>query len=97
MTFSDLPPMTRGSCMIFEAMHQNLRSALRQHGHKRGIAMDAVRIYARQMFIALRYLERLNIMHADLKPDNIVVNDKCKSESSHTVPSSPLPSVPSPR
>ena len=43
---------------------------------RRGIQMDAVRIYARQMFIALRYMERLNIMHADLKPDNIVVNDK---------------------
>jgi len=63
-------------CMIFEAMHQNLRSALRQHGHRRGIQIDAVKTYARQMFIALRYMERLNIMHADLKPDNIVVNDK---------------------
>jgi len=63
-------------CMIFEAMHQNLRSALRQHGHKRGIQIDAVRTYARQMFIALRYMGKLNIMHADLKPDNIVVNDK---------------------
>ena len=28
---------------------QNLRMALRQHGHKRGIQMDAVRIYARQV------------------------------------------------
>ena len=63
-------------CMVFEAMHQNLRSALRQHGHRRGIQIDAVRTYARQMFTALRYMERLNIMHADLKPDNIVVNDK---------------------
>ena len=63
-------------CMIFEAMHQNLRMALRQHGHKRGIQMAAVQTYARQMFVALRYMERLNIMHADLKPDNIVVNDK---------------------
>jgi len=63
-------------CMVFEAMHQNLRSAVKQHGHKRGIAMEAVKTYARQMFIALRYLERLNIMHADLKPDNMVVNDK---------------------
>ena len=63
-------------CMVFEAMHQNLRMALRQHGHKRGIQLSAVQIYARQIFIALRYLERLNIMHADLKPDNIVVNDK---------------------
>lgn len=63
-------------CMVFEAMHQNLRMALKQHGHKRGIQISAVQTYARQMFIALRYLERLNIMHADLKPDNIVVNDK---------------------
>jgi len=63
-------------CMIFEAMHQNLRSALRQHGHRRGIQVDAVKMYARQMFVALRYMEKLNIMHADLKPDNIVVNDK---------------------
>ncbi|KAL1495496.1 hypothetical protein AB1Y20_016861 [Prymnesium parvum] len=63
-------------CMVFEALHQNLRMALRQHGHKRGIQMDAVRMYARQLFTALRYMERLNIMHADLKPDNIVVNDK---------------------
>jgi len=63
-------------CMVFEALHQNLRMALRQHGHKRGIQIDAVRMYARQLFTALRYMERLNIMHADLKPDNIVVNDK---------------------
>jgi serine/threonine-protein kinase PRP4 len=63
-------------CMVFEAMHQNLRQALRQHGHKRGIQLSAVQIYARQLFIGLRYMERLNIMHADLKPDNIVVNDK---------------------
>jgi len=62
-------------CMVFEAMHQNLRAAVKQHGHRRGIQMAAVQTYARQMFIALRYLERLNIMHADLKPDNMVVNE----------------------
>jgi len=63
-------------CMVFEAMHQNLRQALKQHGHKRGIHVDAVRAYARQLFTALRFMERLNIVHADLKPDNILVNDK---------------------
>ena len=62
--------------MVFEAMHQNLRAAVKQHGHKRGIQLAAVQTYSRQIFIALRHLERLNIMHADLKPDNIVVNDK---------------------
>jgi len=63
-------------CMVFEAMHQNLRQAVRQHGHKRGIQCEAVRSYARQLFTALKYMERLGIVHADLKPDNIVVNDK---------------------
>ena len=29
-------------CMVFEAMHQNLRQALKQHGHRRGIQIDAV-------------------------------------------------------
>jgi len=63
-------------CMVFEAMHQNLRQAVRQHGHKRGIQVEAVRAYGRQLFTALKYMERLGIVHADLKPDNIVVNDK---------------------
>lgn len=76
-------------CMIFEAMHQNLRQALKQHGHKRGIQVDAVRAYARQLFTALRYMERLNIVHADLKPDNILVNDKYNMLKARS-PRSPL-------
>merc|ERR1719382_293800 len=62
--------------MVFEAMHQKLRQAVRQHGHKRGIPVEAVRAYGRQLFTALKYMERLGIVLADLKPDNIVVNDK---------------------
>ena len=62
--------------MVFEALHQNLRSAVKQFGHKRGIQIDAVRAYSRQLFTALRHMEKLGIVHADLKPDNIVVNEK---------------------
>jgi serine/threonine-protein kinase PRP4 len=63
-------------CLAFEAMHQNLRQAVRQHGHRRGIQIDAVRTYARHLLTALRLLARVDVIHADLKPDNIVVNDK---------------------
>ena len=34
----------------------------------------------------MRYMERLNIMHADLKPDNIVVNDKYNLLKVHRTP-----------
>ena len=40
-----------------------------------GINLDGVRKYARQLFSALRLLEQLDIVHADLKPDNILVNE----------------------
>jgi len=63
-------------CLAFEGMHQNLRQALRQHGHKRGIQIDAVRTYARHIFTALRHFARCGVIHADLKPDNMVVNER---------------------
>ena len=63
-------------CIVFELMHQNLRQALKQHGHRRGVQIGAIRAYSRQLFHALRYMEKLGIVHADLKPDNVVVNAK---------------------
>ena len=48
-------------CMVFEAMHQNLRSALKQHGHKRGIQIDAVKTYTRQV-LALLWVDLLLLL-----------------------------------
>ena len=45
-------------------------------GHALCVLNSIQPYFALQLFTALRYMERLNIMHADLKPDNIVVNDK---------------------
>lgn len=39
-----------------------------------GVALEAVQAYARQLFVALRLLKRLSIIHADIKPHNIVVD-----------------------
>lgn len=63
-------------CMVFEAMHQNLRQALKQHGHRRGIQIDAVQLWTRQLLISLKYLHKHELIHADLKPDNVVVSSK---------------------
>ena len=40
-----------------------------------GINLKAVRLYAQQMFQGLSLLRKCNILHADLKPDNVLVGD----------------------
>lgn len=52
----------------------NLREVVKKYGRDVGIAIQAVKTYARQLFTALKHLKALNIIHADLKPDNIVLN-----------------------
>lgn len=63
-------------CMVFPWFWGNLRSALKLHGKGRGgLGLAYVISYARQLFIALRHMARNKVMHADLKPDNVLVND----------------------
>jgi serine/threonine protein kinase len=45
--------------------------------------MRAVRAYAHQMFLALSLLKKTNIVHADIKPDNILVRRLMFKWSSH--------------
>ena len=51
----------------------NLREVLKKFGRDIGINLKAVRAYAQQMFLALGLLRKCNILHADLKPDNMLV------------------------
>lgn len=51
----------------------NLREVLKKFGKDVGINIKAVRIYAQQTFLALSLLRKARIIHADIKPDNILV------------------------
>lgn len=62
-------------CLVFEPMDMNLRQLLKKHGKNIGLNIKAVRFYAYKLIQALTLLKKCNIIHADIKPDNILVED----------------------
>jgi len=63
-------------CLVFESLSMNLRDVVKRFGKDVGINIKAVRAYAHQLFLAMSLLRKCNIMHADIKPDNILVNEQ---------------------
>lgn len=62
-------------CLVFEPLSMNLREVLKKYGKDIGLHLKAVKSYSQQLFLALRLLKKCNILHADIKPDNILVNE----------------------
>jgi len=61
-------------CLVFECMWDNLRVALKKYTKDKGMSLQAVRAYSKQLLIALRHIHRCHIIHADVKPDNILIS-----------------------
>ncbi|KAH7730111.1 CMGC/DYRK/PRP4 protein kinase [Aphelenchoides avenae] len=78
-------------CLVFENLSMNLRELLKKYGNNVGLHMKAVRSYAHQLLLSLKLLKKCNILHADIKPDNILVTENkmtlklCDFGSSHHV------------
>ncbi|XP_077296142.1 uncharacterized protein LOC143918238 isoform X2 [Arctopsyche grandis] len=62
-------------CLVLEPLAMNLRQVLKKYGAGCGLHMKAVHSYARQLLLALNLMRKLGILHADIKPDNIMVDE----------------------
>jgi dual specificity tyrosine-phosphorylation-regulated kinase 2/3/4 len=64
--------------VVFELLSINLYDFLKQ-GNFRGLSLGLIRRFAMQILYALNYVKCENIIHCDLKPENIILKDKNKS------------------
>lgn len=61
-------------CLVFGLLKCDLRFALQKYGAGKGLQLGTIQQYGQQMFLALRALRRVKIIHADLKPDNMLMS-----------------------
>jgi serine/threonine-protein kinase PRP4 len=66
-------------CMVFQPMEMNLRKLLKTYGREVGITLTAIRMYARQMFHGLLHMQKCNVLHGDIKLDNILISKDLKN------------------
>ncbi|KAF2814398.1 kinase-like protein [Mytilinidion resinicola] len=65
-------------CLIFENLDMNVRDVLKKYGGSAGLTWEAVKAFARQIFIGLDFLHKQDLIHADFKPDNLLVDQTHK-------------------
>jgi serine/threonine-protein kinase PRP4 len=75
LPLTETPMEHRGHVVLaFSCMEYNLRDVLQKFGKGVGLSLQAVRSYFGQLLAAATHLKKNNIIHADLKPDNILVS-----------------------
>ncbi|CAD7936681.1 unnamed protein product [Amoebophrya sp. A120] len=67
------------TCMVFEAMMCSLREGIKAFSKRdRGVSLGLAQQWTKQFMVGLRHIHRNGIIHADIKPDNLLVNDPNK-------------------
>jgi serine/threonine-protein kinase PRP4 len=72
---NNIPLEHRGHIvLVFPYLEYNLRDVLSKFGKGVGLSLTAVRSYFGQLLAAATHLKNHNLIHSDLKPDNILVS-----------------------
>lgn len=61
-------------CLVFEPLDADLRALAARYGRGVGLSLQAVRAYATQLLLALSHVASCGVVHADVKPDNVLVS-----------------------
>lgn len=59
-------------CLVFELLGINLYELIR-HNHYKGLSINLLRLFVRQILEALIVLREANVVHCDVKPENILL------------------------
>ncbi|KAH9574806.1 hypothetical protein CY35_01G078600 [Sphagnum magellanicum] len=70
-------------CIVFELLGKNLFQLL-DRNHLKGIPLNLVRIFSKQLLKALTLLRDAHVIHCDLKPENILLT-RCRSNQSANI------------
>lgn len=65
-------------CMCLELLSMSLYSLMKNNSFQ-GLSIGIVRKFAHQILLGLKFLRKNRVIHADLKPDNIMVVDSKQS------------------
>mmetsp|Transcript_35686 Transcript_35686/g.82945 ORF Transcript_35686/g.82945 Transcript_35686/m.82945 type:complete len:597 (-) Transcript_35686:123-1913(-) len=61
--------------LVFECMWDDLRAAVKKYTKNRGMGLQAVTVFTKQLLVGVRHMHRCQIIHADIKPDNILISE----------------------
>ncbi|KDO27202.1 CMGC/DYRK/PRP4 protein kinase [Saprolegnia parasitica CBS 223.65] len=64
------------TAMVFEPMQMNVREAMKKFGGRDGLSLRGVKVFCKQLLFGLDHLSKHQVVHADIKPDNMLLDEK---------------------